>query len=109
MIDILKRIKELRESRQWSEYELAKRAGLCQSTLSSLYRNNNLPTLTTLETICSAFDMPLEQFLSPVMDKPDLTNGQKEWLARYDVMGQGERTAVCNMIDAFVASHRHGN
>ena len=104
MIDVLKRIKELRESRQWSEYELAKRAGICQSTLSSLYRNQNLPTLTTLESICSAFDMPLGQFFSPAMDKPDLTKWQKEWLAQYDVMGQEERESVCNMIDAFVAT-----
>ena len=108
MIDVLKRIEELRESRQWSMYELAKRAGICQSTLSSLYRNNNLPTLMTLESICSAFDMSLEQFFSPAMDKSNLTREEREWLAKYEAMGHKERDAVCNMIDAFAASNRRG-
>ena len=66
MIDVLERITQLRQGRNWSEYELSKRSGVAQSTISSLYRNNNLPTLPTLEAISSAFDMPLENFCLPL-------------------------------------------
>lgn len=106
MINVLERITQLRESRQWSEYELSKRSGVAQSTISSLYRNNNLPTLMTLEAICNAFDMSVEQFLSPEMDTSDLTSGQKEWLAKYDTMGREEREAVSKMIDTFTVGRR---
>ena len=38
MIDILDHITEQRLLRNWTEYELAKRSGLPQSTISSWYR-----------------------------------------------------------------------
>lgn len=36
-MDVLARIKELREARHWTEYELSVRAGLTQSTISFLF------------------------------------------------------------------------
>lgn len=38
MKDILKEITRLRLERNWTEYELAKKSGLAQSTISSWYR-----------------------------------------------------------------------
>ena len=35
-------INELREERHWTEYQLAERSGLTQSTISSWYRKNML-------------------------------------------------------------------
>ncbi len=35
-MEVAKRILQLREERQWSEYRLAKEAGISQSTLSNL-------------------------------------------------------------------------
>lgn len=104
MINVLERITQLRQSRQWSEYELSKRSGIAQSTISSLYRNNNLPTLPTLEAISMAFDMPLEQFLSPTMDLPDLTDGQKEWLRIFDMLEKNEKEAVTKMVNIFISN-----
>ena len=104
MINVLERISQLRKSRNWSEYELSKRSGIAQSTISSLYRNNNLPTLPTLEALSLAFDMPLEQFLSPTMDLPDLTDGQKEWLCIYDILEREEKEAVTAMVKAFISN-----
>lgn len=47
-MDILKRIVDLRTERNWTEYQLAERSGLTQSTISSWYRKNMLPTIPTL-------------------------------------------------------------
>ena len=38
MKDILTAITELREQRNWTEYQLAERSGLPQSTISSWFR-----------------------------------------------------------------------
>lgn len=104
MINVLERISQLRKNRQWSEYELSKRSGIAQSTISSLYRNNNLPTLPTLEALSMAFDMPIEQFLSPAMDLPDLTDGQKEWLRIYDMLEREEKEIITEMINTFISN-----
>lgn len=62
MINVLQRIVELREERHWTEYQLAEKSGLTQSTISSWYRKNMLPTIPSLIKICDAFGISLSQF-----------------------------------------------
>lgn len=62
MINVLDRITKLREQKNWSEYQLAEQSGLTQSTISSWYRKNLLPTLPSLERICLAFGITMSQF-----------------------------------------------
>jgi transcriptional regulator with XRE-family HTH domain len=52
--DILATITEYREDRGWTEYQLAEHPGLPQSTISSWYRKNMVPTIPSLEKICVA-------------------------------------------------------
>ena len=61
-MDVLARIIELRDARGWSEYQLAEKSGMAQSTISSWYRKRMLPTISSLEKICDAFDITLAQF-----------------------------------------------
>lgn len=61
-MDILERITDLRQSRNWSEYQLAEYSGLTQSTISSWYRKKMIPSVPSLERICGAFGIPLSQF-----------------------------------------------
>ena len=67
-MDVLARIIELRDARGWSEYQLAEKSGMAQSTISSWYRKRMLPTIPSLEKICDAFDITLAQFF---IENPD--------------------------------------
>ena len=62
MIDILEKIRILKLERNWSEYQLAEKSGIPQSTISSWYRKNQIPTISSLEKICNAFNLTLSQF-----------------------------------------------
>lgn len=64
MINILDRITQYRNERQWTEYELAKHAELPQSTISSWYRKNMLPSIASLDKIAHAYGLTLSQFLA---------------------------------------------
>lgn len=70
-MDILNRISKMRLDRGWSEYELAKRSGLPQSTISSWYRKGMSPTVTSLSKICDAYGISLSYFFLEESD--DLT------------------------------------
>ena len=59
---INKRIKMLREMRGWSEYRLSKEGGFEQSTLKSIKKEKNMPSLYTIEKICFAFDITISDF-----------------------------------------------
>ena len=61
-MNILDKITRLRLERGWSEYQLAEKSGLTQSTISTWYRKNMLPTIPTLVKICDAFGLTLSQF-----------------------------------------------
>ena len=62
MIDILEKIRILKLERNWSEYQLAEKSEIPQSTISSWYRKNQIPTISSLEKICNAFNLTLSQF-----------------------------------------------
>lgn len=80
MIDVLERITYYRNQKNWSEYQLAEHSGLTQSTISSWYRKNMVPTIPSLEKICNAFGITLSQFFSMEEDNFTLTDCQKELL-----------------------------
>lgn len=87
-MDILDKITQLRLERDWTEYQLAERSGLTQSTISSWYRKNMLPTIPSLERICDAFGITLSQFfLEEDENKVSITDQQRrllEYAARLD-------------------------
>lgn len=61
-MNVLNRILQLRTERNWSEYQLAQKANITQSTISTWYRKNTIPSVPSLEKICNAFDMTLSEF-----------------------------------------------
>ena len=80
MKDVLAEITRLRLKRNWSEYQLAQHSGISQSTISTWYRKNQIPTIQTLEKVCFGFGITLSQFLSNDDDVVSLTESQKELL-----------------------------
>lgn len=61
-MNVLNRIIQLRMERNWSEYELSQKSGITQSTISTWYRKNTIPSIPSLEKICKAFDITLSEF-----------------------------------------------
>lgn len=80
MKDILAEITRLRLNRNWSEYQLAQHSGISQSTISTWYRKNQVPTIQILEKVCLGFGITLSQFLANDDDAVSLTESQKELL-----------------------------
>lgn len=69
-MNILDKIVQLRKDRGWSEYQLAEKSGLTQSTISTWYRKDIIPSITSLERVCGAFGISLSQFF---LDENDFT------------------------------------
>lgn len=64
MFNVLDRITYYRTQKGWTEYQLAVESELTQSTISSWYRKNLIPSIPSLEKICSAFGITLSQFFA---------------------------------------------
>ena len=97
--DILAVITTYRESRGWSEYQLAERSGLPQSTISSWYRKNMVPTIPSLEKICDAFGITLSQLFAEEDASVSLTVSQKQLLEKWSRLTEDQQAAVFTLID----------
>ena len=91
MNDVLKEITRLREKRKWSEYDLAKHSGLAQSTISTWYRKNQVPTIQTLDKVCHGFGITLSQFFAEGDDAISLTPEQKELLDNWSALTETQQ------------------
>lgn len=58
-MDTLQRLHQLLDERGWSEYRLAKNCGLSNSTIANIYHRNTIPSISTLEAICTSFGISL--------------------------------------------------
>ncbi len=77
---VLERILQLKGERNWSEYRLSEESGIAQSTISSWFRKNINPSISSLESICHAFHITLSQFFAYDNVPVDLTDTQRELL-----------------------------
>ena len=97
--DILEAITRYREERGWTEYQLAERSWLPQSTISSWYRKNMIPTVPSLEKICTAFGITLSRLFAEGDEPVSLNEPQKELLERWSRLNRERQSAVLTLID----------
>ncbi|WP_084663109.1 helix-turn-helix domain-containing protein [Treponema maltophilum] len=102
-MDILKRITKMRLERGWTEYELAERAELTQSTISSWYRKNLIPSISSLEHICSAYGITLSQFfLEDECFSEQLTKEQIDILKRWHRLTRDQQKKLADFLDSIL-------
>lgn len=99
MKDILSTITEYREERGWTEYQLAECSGLPQSTISSWCRKNMMPTIPSLEKICTAFGITLSQLFAEGNAPVSLTESQQKLLKHWTRLTEEQQAVVFALIE----------
>ena len=83
--------------RGWTEYLLAEKSNLPQSTISSWYRKQMLPSLVSLDKICKAFDMGMSQFLSEEEDNR-LSAEQRQFLESWSYLSKDKKDIILKLM-----------
>lgn len=97
-MDILNRIKQLRDERGWSNYKLAKEADIAEGSLNNLFRLNNQPTIPTLEAICKGFGISLSQFFAEGNEAIVRSDEQREMIDLWNTLNQEQKTALLELL-----------
>ena len=97
-MDILGYIKKLRDERGWSNYRLAKEANISEGSLNNLFRLNNLPTIPTLESICSGFGITLSQFFAEDGEAIALSDDQRNMLNTWNTLTRDQKRALLELL-----------
>lgn len=67
------RLRKMLNDRGWTEYRLARKCGLSQSTITNIFKRNTVPSVATLESICKGFGITLSQFFAEEKEVVELT------------------------------------
>lgn len=101
-MDVLGKPHKLLDERGWTDYRLAQMSGLHESTISNIYRWNNIPTITTLESICKAFGITLSQFFADDdSDMVEVTPELKELLDAWKPLTPTQRATVLQVAQSY--------
>ena len=95
-------IRQNREAHGWTEYQLAERSGLPQSTISSWYKKGMTPSFSSLEKICDAFGLTLSQFFADGEDRLALTADQRSMLDKWNCLSPGQQKALLTFMDSMM-------
>lgn len=85
------------QKRGISKYRLSQLSGISQSSLGRIISQENLPSLITLEKICTALDVTLAQFFREA-NSEGMTDSQKEILEIWNNLSTGEKEVVLAML-----------
>lgn len=98
-MDTHSRLRQLMAERGWTAYRLAKESGLSESTLANIFKRNTVPSISTLESVCSAFGISLAQFFAE-SEKVELTPELKELFDHWVSLTPEQKQAALQMIRA---------
>lgn len=98
-MDTNSRLRQLMAERGWTAYRLAKTSGLSESTLANIFKRNTVPSISTLEAVCSAFGISLAQFFAEG-EMVELTPELKELFDNWVSLTPEQKQAALQMIRA---------
>ena len=98
-MDTHKRLRQLLDERGWTEYRLSKECGLSESTLANIFRRNTVPSISTLEAICSGFGITLSQFFADG-DMVEMSPELKQLFDNWITLTSTQKKAALQMIQA---------
>ena len=99
-MDLIACITELLDERGWSKYQLAKEANISQSTISSMMKRGNNPTVSTIERCCQAFGITVAEFFNSDLREKELTLEERKLVSDWRRLSPDMQSAVRQMISA---------
>ena len=99
-MDIMQRLRELQQRYGWSDYRIAKEAGLSPTTVSKIYRRGNTPSMVTLEALCKAFGITMAQFFAED-ELVELTPELRELFDRWTALTDEQKAALWQIIKTY--------
>src|SRR5260370_42039860 len=87
------RLRELREQKQFTQGEVAKRTGLLKPYVSRVENGHSVPGIETLEKFARALEVPMYQLFLDVEGAHKLPNLPKRWTANGKLWGSSGREA----------------
>ena len=98
-VDILEKIKNLIKDKGWTLYKLSEKSGVNLSTLANMFSRKTLPSITTLNQLCEAFNITLSEFFN---EETNVSNDELYVVAKYRELSTTNKTIVKDLINSML-------
>ena len=99
-MDVRERLIQLQQQRGWTDYRIAKEAGLSSNTVSNIYRRYNVPSIPTLEALCKAFGITMAQFFAED-DLVELTPEVRVLVEKWSALTDDQKAAIWQILKSY--------
>lgn len=96
--ELLDKLTELRDNRNWSNYRVAKESGLPVSTVSNIYKRKTAPQFYTFCLICNGFGISLSDFFCDDRKFASLNQREKEVLNLLNQLDDEQQELIINLM-----------
>ncbi len=100
-MDVILKLKQLQQQRNWSDYRLARESSLSESTIANIYKRNTMPTIATLESICKGFGITLAQFFAED-DLIEMSPSLKELVTAWIPLTPAQKDTVLTVAKSYL-------
>ena len=97
--NVIRRIQELCKERGISIYRLAQLSDIPKNTLNNMIAENRVPTVPTIEKICSGLNISLAQFFSSEEIYAEFTEEQKNLLFVWESLDPGNQELAMKYLE----------
>lgn len=97
-MDVLRKINKMRLDRDWSIYRLSVESEVPQSTLTNMFNRETLPSITTLSSICKAFNVSLSEFFSEEATPDETISTDKELVEMFNSISSNARESILCLL-----------
>lgn len=93
---VIETIDYLRKSRSMTNYQLSRKAGISQSTLSNLANRNKEVSILVLSKVCDAFEISMSEFF---LIRDGVTDNKiNELISGFIALSEKKRLFILNLI-----------
>lgn len=102
-MNCLDKLNKLMKQRKMTHYRLAKASNVPLSTINSMFKNNNSPTIPTLEGLCNGLGITLyEFFYDPKLNKTH-DKETEELLEIWSLLSTKQRMVMKDILNLLLA------
>lgn len=102
-MDCLKKLRILMNQRNLSEYKLSKLSKVPQSTINSMFKKNNMPSIPTLAALCDGLGVTLSEFFYEPEHPAEKDQSAEELLEKWYLLSKEERNTILKLIELLIA------
>ena len=98
-VDVFHKVKYLTELNGWSQYELAKKSGVPQTTVNSIFKYERIPSIPTLEGFCKAFGLTMSEFFAEGDGLYGLKAEDIQMLNKWNELNDEQKAILLKLIE----------